>query len=140
MEWAEILRRRTMAFALRVVKFCRALPKTIEGDVFRRQLLKAGTSVGANYRASCRGRSPKEKRAKLGIALEEADETDYWLTLLEALDSDEHVERQWLLGESRELVALFSASLRTSAPAKPVASGTATTPQAGLMLKGAGCH
>jgi four helix bundle protein len=118
MEWAEILRRRTMAFALRVVRFCRGLPKTIEGDVFRRQLLKAGTSVGANYRASCRGRSPKEKRAKLGIALEEADESDYWLTLLEALDPAEHVERHWLLGESRELVALFSAS-----PAKPVNPG-----------------
>jgi four helix bundle protein len=107
-----------MAFALRVVRFCRTLPKDIEGDVFRRQLLKAGTSVGANYRASCRGRSLKEKRAKLGVALEEADESDYWLSLLETLDPEKHAERQWLLGESRELAAVFSSSLRTSAPAK----------------------
>jgi four helix bundle protein len=79
--------------------------------------LKPGTSVGANYRASCRGRSLKEKRAKLGVALEEADESDYWLTLLETVDSREHPERHWLSGESRELVAIFSSSLRTSASA-----------------------
>jgi four helix bundle protein len=50
MEWAEQLRRRTMAFAVAIVKFYRTLPRTIEGDVFRKQLLKAGTGVGANYR------------------------------------------------------------------------------------------
>jgi four helix bundle protein len=121
MEWAEVLRRRTFAFALRIVKFCRTLPTGIEGDIIRRQLLKAGTSVGANYRASCRGRSLREKRAKLGVALEEADETDYWLSLLETLDAGEPAERHRLLSESREL-ALFSSSLRASAPAKPAHS------------------
>jgi four helix bundle protein len=53
--WPEEMRRRTRAFALDVIRFCRTLPHTVEADVFRRQLLKSGTSVGANYRAACQG-------------------------------------------------------------------------------------
>ncbi len=113
MEWSEILRRRTFAFALAVVRFCRTLPHSAEGDVFRRQLLKAGTSVGANYRASCRGRTGKEKQAKLGIVLEEVDEVTYWLELLAAVEMGDREVRKSLLTESGELTALFAASLRT---------------------------
>jgi four helix bundle protein len=113
MDFGELLRRRTFAFALAVVHFCRTLPQTPEAYVFRDQLLRAGTSVGANYRASCRGRSKKEKRAKLGIALEEADESDYWLSLLRCIEMGDSEQRQSLQKECRELIAIFSRSLKT---------------------------
>ena len=118
MEFAELLRRRTMAFSLATVRFCRTLPRSVESDILRRQLLRSGTSVGANYRSSCRGRSIKEKRAKLGIALEEADESDYWLTLLGQLGIGNDAERTALLKECGELIAIFAASLQTHQQAR----------------------
>jgi four helix bundle protein len=103
-----------MAFAVAIVRFCRTLPRTIEGDVFRKQLLRAGTGVGANYRASSRSRSTQEWRSRLAVVIEEADESDYWLTLMDVTEIGERPVRQELLREARELTALFSASLRTS--------------------------
>ena len=102
-----------MAFAIDVIHFCRTLPRTIECEVIARQLLKAGTSVGANYRASCCGRSGGEWFSKLCVAREEADECDYWLTILETLKLGNGEQRKRLLRESRELVRLLSASIRT---------------------------
>ena len=107
MTWPERMRQRTEKFALDIVKFCRTLPRNIEGDVFRKQLVKAGTSVGANYRATCRGRSPAEKKAKLCIAIEEADETQYWLELLQRLSLGEAGEGKRLWKEADELLAIF---------------------------------
>ena len=104
-----------MIFAVAVVKFCRSLPHTVEGNVFRYQLLKAGTSVGANYRATCRGRSNAEKRAKLGVVIEEADESEYWLLLLERSTLGDPTQRSALLKEAGELTALF-VSCRRSMP------------------------
>jgi four helix bundle protein len=101
------LRQRTKKFALDDVRFCRTLPHAVEGDVFRRQLLKSGTSVGANYRATCRGRSPAEKKAKLGIAIEESDESLYWLELLDTLNLGQANERRRLMKEADELTAIF---------------------------------
>ena len=113
MDFSEMLRRRTFAFAKGVVLFCRNLPRDEEGRVFRYQLVKAGTSVGANYRASCRGRSDKEKQSKLGVTLEEADECGYWLELLQAVSVGDPKERAALLEESREFIRIFAASLAT---------------------------
>ena len=79
---AQDLKRRTKAFALRVLKLVAALPNTVEGKVIGGQLAKAGTSVGANYRAACRGRCRAEFIAKLGIVEEEADESSYWMELI----------------------------------------------------------
>jgi four helix bundle protein len=70
---ADELKRRTKSFALRILKLAAALPPTIEGKVIRGQLVRAGTSVGANYRAACRGRSRAEFIAKIGTVEEEAD-------------------------------------------------------------------
>jgi four helix bundle protein len=78
---AEALRQRTKAFALRVVRFCRALPNTDEARVIRRQLLRSATSVAANDRAAGRARSRREFAANLGVVLEEADETEVWIEL-----------------------------------------------------------
>ena len=79
---AEDLKTRTKEFALRVIRVVDSLPRKRSADIVGGQLLRAGTSVGANYRASCRARSPAEFRAKLGIVEEEADESVYWLEFL----------------------------------------------------------
>jgi four helix bundle protein len=113
MEFTELLRRRTFAFALEIVQFCSTIPRTSEGEVFRDQLLRAGTGVGANYRASCRGRTKKEKCSKLGIALEEADESDFWLSLLQCLDLGDPKRRDRLLKECGEFISIFSTSIAT---------------------------
>jgi four helix bundle protein len=76
------LRLRTKQFALRILRLYRALPAKEEARILGRQVLRSGTSVGANYRAACRARSKAEFIAKLGIVLEEADETVFWLELL----------------------------------------------------------
>ena len=81
---AEELKHRTKDFALRILKLVAALPKTIEGRAIGNQLVRSGTSVAANYRSACRARSRPEFIAKLGVVLEEADETLLWLELIVA--------------------------------------------------------
>ncbi len=76
------LRGRTKAFALRVVKMYSALPKTTEAQVLGKQVLRSGTSVGANYREAYRSRSTQEFIAKIGICLQELEESSYWMELL----------------------------------------------------------
>jgi four helix bundle protein len=79
---ADDLKRRTKQFALRILKLAAALPNTIEGKAIRGQLVRAGTSVGANYRAACRGRSRAEFIAKIGTVEEESDESAFWLEII----------------------------------------------------------
>src|SRR2546423_1020501 len=101
------LRDRTRAFALRIVKVCDSLPARRSSDVIAKQLLKAGTSVAANYRAAGRARSRAEFIAKLCIVVEEADETIFWLQLrseAELLPPDRLTSLQQ---ETNELVAIF---------------------------------
>ncbi len=108
------LRARTKQFALRVLKLVAALPKTIEGRAIANQLVRCGTSVAANYRSACRARSKTEFVAKLGIVLEEADETQLWLELIVEgkLLSSKRVEP--LLNEATELVAIFVTSRKSA--------------------------
>jgi len=79
---AEDLKERTKQFALRILKLVEALPNSLQGRTIAAQLVRAGTSVGANYRAACRGRSRAEFIAKIGIVEEEADESAFWLELI----------------------------------------------------------
>jgi len=108
------LRERTKLFALRVIRLCRSLPATDEARTLGKQLLRSGTSVGANYRAACRARSKAEFVAKLGIVLEEADETAFWLELLVESGAVDHDRLQPLVKEADELTSIFVASLRTA--------------------------
>jgi len=109
----EGLRQRTKQFALRIIHLCRSLGATNEGRIISRQVLRSGTSVAANYRAACRARSRKEFVAKLGIAVEEADETVFWLELLlESRMISQH-RLGSLLAEAGELLAILSVSRRT---------------------------
>lgn len=108
---ADELKLRTKEFALRIIKLVGALPKTIEGRAIVNQLIRCGTSVAANYRATCRARSRSEFIAKLGVVLEEADETQLWIIAGE-LRSTRRV--QPLLGEANELVAIFVSSRKSA--------------------------
>ena len=108
------LKRRTKQFALRVMKLVDALPRTTTGRAIGGQLVRSGTSVGANYRAACRGRSKAEFAAKVGTVAEEADESCFWLELIiEGQFVPEHLV-QPLLEEANELTAIFTASAKTT--------------------------
>src|SRR3989304_7630990 len=78
----EDLKERTRKFALEIIRLVENLPKNRIADVLGRQILRSGTSIGANYRAACRARSRADFISKMGIVEEEADETLYWLELL----------------------------------------------------------
>jgi four helix bundle protein len=110
---AKALRDRTRLFAIRIVRLCRSLPPTDEGRIIRKQLLRSGTSVGANYRAVCRARSKVEFAAKMGVVIEEADETEFWLELLLDLGLFSEHQLEELLSEANQLVAIFVSSRRT---------------------------
>ena len=111
---SDILKDRTQRFALRIIKMYRALPRTEEAHIIGKQLLRSGTSIGANYRAACRGRSRAEFVAKLGVVLEEADETVFWLELLREAGVFSEPKLRVILVEAKELVAIFVASMRTA--------------------------
>jgi four helix bundle protein len=111
---AEALKKRTFAFGLRIVRFCRTLRTTWEGREFADQLFRAGTRVGANYRSACRGRSRADFVAKLGFVVEEADETLYWLEMIAASDVAGGEELTWLPQEASELCAIFNQSQITA--------------------------
>ena len=110
----EQLKARTKQFALRVIKLVESLPRGVTGEVLSKQLLRSATSVSANYRSACRGRSKAEFIAKVGIALEECDESQLWLEMI--VDSGLLPKQRVadLLKEADELTAIFVATLRTA--------------------------
>lgn len=110
----EQLKQRTKKFAIRIVKLFRSLPKTEEARIIGRQVLRSGTSVAANYRAVCRARSKAEFIAKIGVVVEEADETVFWLELLVDTKIVSAAKMSELLREANELLAIFAASQRTA--------------------------
>src|SRR6185436_17829013 len=104
------LKKRTKQFALRILKLVAALPNTVEGRAVAGQLVRAGTSVAANYRAACRGRSKAEFIAKLGTVEEEADESAFWMELIIEGDLLKKELVQPLWNEANELVAIMTSS------------------------------
>ncbi len=110
---AELLTR-TRVFALRILKLVDHLPRTTSGRAIGNQLVRSGTSVGANYRAACRSRSRAEFAAKLGLVAEEADETVYWLELVRDGNLVPANKLGELLKEANELTAIFTAGRRSS--------------------------
>jgi four helix bundle protein len=111
---AEALRERTKQFAIRIVKLYRSLPRSADAYVMGKQLLRSGTAVAANYRAACRARSRAEFVAKVGIVVEEADETVFWLELLVETVVVIPSRMESILAEANELVRIFSASQQTA--------------------------
>ena len=108
------LKIRTKRFALRAMKVVRALPQDIPGKVIAHQLMRSATSVAANYRAACRGRSKAEFIAKVGVALEEADESELWLELIVEEGMLPPNRCAPLLKEADELVSIFVATKNTA--------------------------
>ena len=108
------LRKRTKQFSLRIIKLSASLPANRMGDVHGRQILKSGTSVGANYREALRASSKRQFISILEISLREADETLYWLEKL----AESHVVKPSrlapLIDETNQLVAIFAATVRTA--------------------------
>lgn len=108
------LKKRTKKFALDAIKLVGTLPRNSAGYVLGNQLLRSATSVAANYRSACRGRSKAEFIAKLGVCNEEADESMLWFELLIESETANNSESLRLLKEADELTAIFTASLKTS--------------------------
>jgi four helix bundle protein len=115
LDQAEALKLRMKQFAIRTVSVSQSLPRTREGDVIGKQLLRSGTAVAANYyRAVCRSRSKAEFISKINIVVEEADETVFWLELLGDTGVVRTEKLALLLKEANELLAICAASLRTA--------------------------
>jgi four helix bundle protein len=102
------LENRTKRFALRIIAFVASLPKGRIGDVVGYQLLKAGTSVGANYREANRAESRNDFIHKIAIVEKESSESHYWLELVHESNLGEVDERKWLLNEAGQLLAIFT--------------------------------
>src|SRR5262249_20631189 len=102
------------AFALRIIRMSQALPRTREANVINSQILRSATGMAANYRAAGRSRSRAEFVAKIGVVIEEADETLLWLELLgdSGIVNSKKLEALW--NEASQLVAIFTASRRTA--------------------------
>jgi len=108
------LKERCKKFALSILRLADTVPNTISGRAISSQLIRAATSVGANYRAACRGRSKADFIAKLGIVLEEADECDYWLELLVDARLIKKEDAHLCRIEADELTAIMTANIKTA--------------------------
>lgn len=106
-------RERTKKLALRIIRLVNSLPDSLTGDMIGRQLLRSGTSIGANYRAACRARSIADMIAKLAIVEEEADESLYWMELLIDANVIPAERLADLMQETGEIVAMTVASIKT---------------------------
>lgn len=108
------LKDRTKKFAVTLIRFIRTLPKTDEGYILGKQLLRSGTSVGANYRSACRGKSTADFINKITIVEEEADECCYWLELIIEAEIINKELVDPILKEANELTAIFTATGKTA--------------------------
>ena len=108
------LKSRTKKFALRVIRMSQALPKTREAHVITQQILRSATSMAANYRAAGRARSKAEFISKPGIVIEEADETVFWIEILEESGIVTAAKLRELRNEAEQLLSIFSASRKTA--------------------------
>jgi four helix bundle protein len=113
-EIAEQLKERTTQFAVRTRHYCHSLPDKWDGRHVRDQLFRSATGVAANYHAACRARSHRDFVAKIGIVVEEADETVFWLGFLSRADISNTADGAALLNEAQQLLAIFTKSAKTA--------------------------
>lgn len=105
---------RTKLYARRIIRLVSCLPKSVVAQVLGKQVLRSGTSVGANYREASRARSKAEFIAKMGDCLKELGESEYWLDLLSEENVVPPAKLAPLLEETRELIAIFVTSIKTA--------------------------
>jgi len=108
------MKKRTKEFAKEIIKLCRKLPDNREGRLIGNQIFCSGTSIAANYRAACRARSKADFISKLSIVEEEADETLFWLELIDEMKILDNSLLDPLMKENDEIVAIIVASIKTS--------------------------
>jgi four helix bundle protein len=108
------LKARTKRFALEIIRHCTGYPQRPEFQIITRQLMRAATSVGSNYRAACRAKPRADFICKLSTVEEEADESAYWLEMLNELDKKENAERHRLINEGYQLIAIMASSKKTA--------------------------
>ena len=115
-------KQRTKQLALRVIKLVSSLPKNTVSEVIGKQLIRSGTSVGANYRAACRARSTADLIAKLRIVEEEADECLYWMELIVEAKLVDVANLRSIMSETNEILAMTVASIKTLIAKNPTAN------------------
>ena len=108
------LKKRTKEYSLKIIKFIDLLPNTISGRTIANQLIRSGTSVGANYRASLRARSKIEFISKLGIVIEELDESLLWLEIINEGKLLNELSTKHLFNETNELISIFITTKKSS--------------------------
>ncbi len=108
------MKKRTKDFAKEIIKLCRKLPDNREGRLIGNQIFRSGTSVAANYRAACRARSTAEFISKLSIVEEEADETLFWLELIDEMEILDKGSIDFLMKENDEIIAIVVSSIKTA--------------------------
>jgi four helix bundle protein len=108
------LKLRTKTFAKEIIKLCRKLPNNREGNLIGNQIFRSGTSVAANYRAACRARSKAEFISKLSIVEEEADETLFWLELINEMGIMDNILLDSLMKENNEIISIIVSSIKTA--------------------------
>jgi four helix bundle protein len=111
---ADELKRRTKDFALQIIRLVESLPRSRSADVIGQQVLRSATSIGANYRSACKARSRADFISKITVVEEEADESQYWLELLADSGILRREQLDSLMGEAKELTAIFTASGKTA--------------------------
>jgi len=108
------MKRRTKEFAKEIIRLCRKLPNNRAGRLIGDQIFRSGTSVAANYRSACRARSKAEFISKLSIVEEEADETLFWLEVINEMKIFHYEKLDALMNENDEILAIVVASLKTA--------------------------
>ena len=111
---SEEMKARTRSFALRIIRLAESLPNTSTARVIRHQLIRCGTSVGANYRAACRAKSKPDFVSKMGIVEEEADESIYWMELLVDAEIVKRSRVAQLLDEANQILSIVISSIKTA--------------------------
>ena len=129
------MKKSTRLFALRIIRLAESLPNTPTAIAIRNQILRSGSSVGANYRAACRARSKRDFVAKMGIVEEEADETSYWIELLIDADLIKRERVTDLLNETNEILSIVISSIRTARVdgARSVSKSAIRNPQSEIV-------
>lgn len=108
------LKQRTKEYALRIIKLVKSLPNTPEAKIIGNQLLRSGTSTAANYRAVCRARSNPDFIAKLGVVIEEADESAFWLEIIVESGLKRYELVESLLSETNEIISIMVSAAKSA--------------------------
>ncbi|HMR44650.1 MAG TPA: four helix bundle protein [Saprospiraceae bacterium] len=116
----ENLKNRFKTFTISVITSLRGLPNNIELKIIKQQLIRSAASVGANYRAACRAKSPADFINKLKIVEEELDESMYWIELIQALHSNSENQFEINYAEANELLSITVKSIQTARNKKPI--------------------